>query len=145
MSFDPAFDIGFDESKRRRKKSAVPSFTGDIDLDSLARGVPFPSSEDFGKLATQRNLLGQRGRIERTPIRVEAEGDLTDAFLTNPLAAPTVDPSRKSNGRRKQSKRDRGRSSIVKERARLNRGGARRSSRQEDFDLRDTSFRSLGL
>ena len=145
MSFDPSFDIGIVETRRRRKRSAIPSFTGDIDLQKLARGVQFHSSADFGKRATQQNLLGQRGRVASTPLRLQAEGDLTDAFLTNPLASPTIDPSRKSNGKRKKSKRDKGRSSLVKERTRLGRGKAPRNSRQADFSLNDTSFRGLGI
>jgi hypothetical protein len=147
MSFDsgidPAFDIGLGETKRRRRKSAIPDFTGDIDLESLSRGVPFPSSEDFGKRATQRNLLAQRGRLEKTPLRLQAEGNIDDAFLTNPLAAPSVDPSRKSNGKRKKNKRDRGRSSLLKESERLARGGAPRNARQSGFSELDQSFGSV--
>lgn len=146
MSF---FDgVGIEESKRRRKRSAIPSFTGDLDLDSLSRGVPFKSSSDFGRAQTRRNLLGQRGRVEQTPLRIKSEGNIQDAFLTDPLASPTIDSSRKSNGKRKKgkSKRDKGRKSLIKESRRLTRGGAPRNVRERDvFSPNDVSFRSLGV
>jgi len=144
----PSIDIGFGELKRRRKRSAIPSFTGDLDLDSLSRGIPFQSSSDFGRNQTQRNLLGQRGRVESTPLRIKSEGNIQDAFLTDPLSAPTIDVSRKSNGKRKKgkSKRDKGRKSLVKESKRLFRGGAPRNVRErDDFSINDNSFRSLGV
>jgi len=148
LSFDPTFDIGLDESRRRRKKSFSADFTGDIDLESLSRGMPFPSSRDFGRRRTQRNILGQRARVERTPLRLQSEGRLQDAFLTNPLAAPSIDPSRKSNGRKKRSRLSRSRSSVLKESARLGKGGAprnlRQAQRRSNREL-DQSFRSLGL
>ncbi|NIS94947.1 MAG: hypothetical protein GTN97_03355 [Nitrosopumilaceae archaeon] len=147
MSFE-GFDIGEAEFNRRQKRSAIPSFTGDIDLEKLSKGVPFPSSADFGKQVTQRNLLAQRVRLEQTPLRVEAERGITDAFLADPLVAPTIDPTRKSNGKRKKmrNKRDRGRASLLRERERLARGGAPRNQRQaDDFSELDDSFRSLGL
>jgi len=148
LSFDPTFDIGIDESRRRRKKSFSADFTGDIDLESLSRGMPFPSSRDFGKRATQLNILRQRGRVERTPTRLRSEGRLQDAFLTNPLAAPSIDPSRKSNGRKKRSRLSRSRSSLVRESARLGKGGRPRNLRQarrRDTRELDTNFRSLGF
>ena len=148
MSFN-GFDIGFTEFKRRKKVSAIPSFTGDIDLKKLARGIPFESSGDFGKNQTRRNLLAQRGRLEQTPLRVQAEGNIEDAFLANPLSAPSIDPTRKSNGKRKkgkQSKRDKGRASLVNEGRRLKRGGAPRNIVEQDsFSDNDNSFRSLGV
>ncbi len=147
MSFD-GIDIGIGEERRRKKRSAIPSFTGDLDLDSLARGVPFETSSNFGRAQTQRNLLGQRGRVEATPLRVRAEGRIEDAFLTDPLSAPAIDVSRKSNGKRKKgrSKRDKGRKSLIKESRRLTRGGAPRNVRERDvFSPNDVSFRSLGV
>lgn len=148
MSFD-GIDIGFNESKRRRKNSAIPSFTGDIDLDSLARGVPFPSSQDFGESQTIRNLRSARGRVEETPLRVKAEGNIDDAFLTDPLSAPSIDPTRKSNGKRKkgkQNKRDKSRANLLNENRRLARGGAPRNVEEEDINsINDFSFRSLGV
>ena len=148
MSFDidRAFDVGVRESKRRRKKSFNPDFTGDIDLDNLSKGQPFPTSDVFGSSQTRRNLLGQRGRVERTPLRLQAEGNLEDAFLTNPLAAPSVDPTRKSDGRRKQGKINnvsRGRKSLLSERERLRRGGKPRTARQTEFEFEN--IRSLGF
>jgi len=148
MSFDidRAFDVGVQESKRRRKKSFNPDFTGDIDLDKLSKGQPFPTSDVFGAAQTRRNLLGQRGRVERTPLRVKAEGNLQDAFLTNPLAAPSIDPTRKSDGRRKVGKRNnvsKGRKGLLTERERLRRGGRPRSPRQEQFEFEN--IRSLGF
>ena len=146
MSFNSGigFDIGFEETKRRRKKSFSPDFTGDLDLEKLSRGMPFPTSESFGKQSAKNLLLGQRGRIESTPTRLRAEGNLQDAFLTNPLAAPSVDPSRKSNGKRKKNRRDRGRKSLVKEAERLRRGGQPRTSKQTiGFSSSDLSFRSV--
>jgi len=146
MSFD-GFDIGLREFKRRRKVSSIPSFTGDIDLKKLARGIPFESSGDFGKNQTRRNLLSQRGRLEQTPLRVKAEGNIDDAFLTDPLSAPTIDPTRKSNGKRKKgNKRDKGRASLINEGRRLKRGGAPRNIVEQDsFSDNDNSFRSLGV
>lgn len=147
MSFTDGIDIGFDERSRRRKRSAIPSFSGDLDIDKLSRGIPFKSSSDVGA-QTRRNLLGQRGRVEATPLRVKSEGNIQDAFLTNPLASPTIDSSRKSNGKRKKgrSKRDKGRKSLIKESRRLTRGGAPRNVRERDvFSPSDVSFRSLGV
>jgi len=147
MSFTDGIDIGFDERTRRRKRSAIPSFSGDLDIDKLSRGIPFKTSADVGA-QTRRNLLGQRGRVEQTPLRIKSEGNIQDAFLTDPLASPTIDSSRKSNGKRKKgkSKRDRGRRSLVKESARLKGGGTPRSSRQEDiFSPNDNSFSGLGI
>ncbi len=148
MSFgiDRAFDVGIRESKRRRKGSFAPDFTGDIDLKKLSKGEPFPTSDVFGAKQVRQNLLGQRGRVERTPLRLEAEGNLEDAFLTNPLAAPTVDPSRKSDGRRKQGKRNsvsKGRKGLLSERERLRRGGKPRTARQTEFEFEN--IRSLGF
>jgi len=146
MSFD-GIDIGFNERARRKKRSAIPSFSGDLDIDRLARGIPFGSSEDVGA-QTRRNLLGQRGRVEATPLRVRAEGNIDDAFLADPLSAPAIDVSRKSNGKRKKgkSKRDKGRKSLIKESRRLTRGGAPRNTFEEDvFSPNDSSFRSLGV
>ncbi len=149
MSFNGGFDIGLGEFKRRRKQSFSPSFTGDIDLKKLSRGQPFPTSSVFGKNQTQRNLLAQRNRLQQTPTRVKAEGNIEDAFLTNPLASPTIDPTRKSNGKRKkgkQNKRDKGRASLVNEGRRLKRGGAPRNIVEQDsFSDNDNSFRSLGV
>lgn len=157
MSFD-GIDLGFNESKRRKKASAIPSFTGDIDLGSLARGTPFPSSEVFGKTGgrgrprqsqTIRNLNAQRGIVGQTPLRIKAEGNIEDAFLTDPLSAPSIDPSRKSNGKRKkgkQNKRDKGRANLLNERNKLKRGGAPKNVvEQETFSENDFSFRSLGV
>lgn len=148
MSFD-GFDFGLSESKRRKKQSAIPSFTGDIDLGSLARGVPFPSSEAFGEEQTIRNLRSQRGRVEETPLRVRAEGNIDDAFLADPLSAPSIDPSRKSNGKRKkgkQNKRDKARANLLNENRRLARGGAPKNVDEQDIDaINDFSFRSLGV
>lgn len=147
MSFNGGFDLGFDERTRRKKRSAIPSFSGDLDIDKLARGIPFGTSRDVGS-QTRRNLLGQRGRVEQTPLRIKSEGNIEDAFLTDPLASPTIDSSRKSNGKRKKgkSKRDKGRKSLIKESRRLSRGGAPRNVKQEDiFSPNDTSFRSLGV
>lgn len=148
MSFDidRAFDVGVKESKRRRKRSFNPDFTGDIDLDKLVKGEPFPTSDVFGASQTRRNLLGQRGRVERTPLRLEAEGNLQDAFLTDPLAAPSIDPTRKSDGRRKTGKRNnvsRGRKGLLTERERLRRGGRPRTARQTEFEFEN--IRSLGF
>lgn len=145
MSFEGLpFEIGFEETKRRRKKSFSPSFTGDLDLEKLSRGMPFPTSEDFGKQSASNLLLGQRGRVESTPLRVRAEGNLQDAFLTNPLASPSIDPSRKSNGKRKKNKLSRSRKSLVKEAERLRRGGQPRTSKQtQGFSSSDLSFRSV--
>ncbi len=150
MSFEgfPSIDLGFGELKRRRKRSAIPSFTGDLDLDSLARGIPFQSSADFGRSQTQKNLLGQRGRVESTPLRIESEGNIQDAFLTDPLSAPSIDVSRKSNGKRKKgkSKRDKGRINLVKENRRLRRGGQPNNIFETDPNvINDDSFRSLGV
>ena len=149
MSFTDGIDIGLDESSRRRKRSAIPSFSGDLDLDRLSRGIPFGTSQDVNR-QTQRNLLGQRGRVEQTPLRIKSEGNIEDAFLTDPLASPTIDSSRKSNGKRKKgkkiNKRDKSRRSLVKESARLKGGGTPRSSRQEDiFSPNDNSFSGLGI
>ena len=148
MSFDidRSFDVGLRESKRRRKGSFNPDFTGDIDLDKLSRAQTFPTSDVFGSKQTRQNLLGQRGRVEQTPLRLEAEGKLEDAFLTNPLAAPSVDPSRKSDGRRKSGKRNnvsKGRKGLLSERERLRRGGRPRSPRQTEFEFEN--IRSLGF
>lgn len=148
MSFDidKAFDVGLRESKRRQKRSFNPDFTGDLDLDKLSRAQPFPTSDVFGSSRTRRNLLGQRGRVERTPLRLKAEGNLQDAFLTNPLAAPSIDPTRKSDGTRKNGKRNnvaRGRKSLLTERERLRRGGVPRSRRQTEFEFEN--IRSLGF
>ncbi len=148
MSFDidRAFDVGLTETRRRRKKSFAPDFTGDIDLDKLSKGEPFPTSDVFGKRQVRRNILGQRSRVEQTPLRLEAEGNLQDAFLTNPLAAPSIDPSRKSDGTRKTGKRNnvsRGRKSLLTERERLRRGGVPRSRRQTEFQFEN--IRSLGF
>ncbi len=148
MSFgiDRAFDVGLRESKRRRKRSFNPDFTGDLDLDKLSKAQPFPTSDVFGASQTKRNLLGQRGRVAQTPLRLEAEGKLEDAFLTNPLAAPTIDPSRKSDGRRKSGKRNnvsRGRKGLLTERERLRRGGKPRTARQTEFEFEN--IRSLGF
>lgn len=149
MSFTDGIDIGINERSRRRKRSAIPSFSGDLDIDKLARGIPFGTSADVGA-QTRRNLLGQRGRVEQTPLRIKSEGNIQDAFLTDPLASPTIDSSRKSNGKRKKgkkiNKRDKGRRSLVKESARLKGGGTPRSSRQEDiFSPNDNSFSGLGI
>ena len=150
MSFDGidiGFNGGFDETTRRRKKSAIPSFSGDLDLESLSRGIPFGTSEDVNA-QTKRNLLGQRGRLEQTPLRIKSEGNIQDAFLTDPLSAPTIDVSRKSNGKRKKgNKRDKGRKGLIKESRRVARGGAPRNQVEEDniFSANDTSFRSLGV
>jgi len=150
MSFTDGIDIGLvDEGTKRRKRSAIPSFSGDLDLERLSRGIPFGTSQDVN-IQTQRNLLGQRGRVEQTPLRIKSEGNIEDAFLTDPLASPTIDSSRKSNGKRKKgrkiNKRDKGRRSLVKESARLKGGGTPRSSRQEDiFSPNDNSFSGLGI
>lgn len=148
MSFD-GIDIGFKEFNRRKKQSAIPSFTGDIDLGSLSRGVPFPSSKVFGKSQTQRNILNQRGRVEETPLRVQAEGNIEDAFLTDPLSAPSIDPSRKSNGKKKkgkQNKRDKSRANLLNENRRLARGGAPKNTDEQDINsINDFSFRSIGV
>lgn len=148
MSFeiDKAFDVGLRESKRRRKRSFNPDFTGDLDLDKLSKAQPFPTSDVFGSKQTRRNLLAERGRVEQTPLRLEAEGNLEDAFLTNPVAAPSVDPSRKSDGRRKTGKRNnvsKGRKGLLTERERLRRGGRPRSPRQTEFEFEN--IRSLGF
>lgn len=148
MSFDidRAFEVSVRESKRRQKRSFNPDFTGDLDLDKLSRAQPFPTSDVFGSSRTKRNLLGQRGRVERTPLRLKAEGNLQDAFLTNPLAAPSIDPSRKSDGTRKNGKRNnvaRGQKSLLTERERLRRGGRPRSRRQTEFQFEN--IRSLGF
>jgi len=152
MSFTDGIDIGFNEAKRRRKSSAIPSFSGDLDIDRLSRGIPFGSSEDVGA-QTRRNLLGQRGRLEQTPTRIKSEGNIQDAFLTNPLASPTIDSSRKSNGKRKngQNKRDKGRANLVKVNRKLRRGGQPDNIFQTDTNannwegethiLRDTKYR----
>lgn len=149
MSFNGGFEslnIGFEarETKRRQKKSFNPDFTGDLDLDFLSRGIPFESSERVGK-QTARNILGQRGRIASTPLRVKAEGNLQDAFLTDPLASPRIDPSTRRNGRRKKiNKRDKGRRTLTKEAERLRRGGQPRTSKQSGFvSSSDLSFRSV--
>lgn len=148
MSFTDGIDIGLDERERRRKRSAIPSFSGDLDIDKLSRGIPFGTSRDVGA-QTKRNLLGQRARIESTPTRVRSEGNIQDAFLTDPLASPTIDSSRKSNGKRKKgkiNKRDKSRRSLVKESARLKGGGTPRSSRQQDiFSPNDNAFSGLGI
>ena len=144
--FDPSFEVGLSERQRRRKQSFAPDFTGDIDLQKLVRGEPFPTSEVFGKATVRRNLLGQRARVEQTPLRLKAEGNLQDAFLTNPLAAPSIDPSRKSNGKRKKSKLSKSRSSLIRESRRLSKGGRPRNARQlarRGTRELDTSFRSL--
>jgi len=146
MSFD-GIDLGFDERARRKRKSAIPSFSGNLDLDRLSRGIPFGSSEDVGA-QTRRNLLGQRGRVEQTPLRIKSEGNIDDAFLADPLSAPAIDVSRKSNGKRKKgkNKRDKGRTTLVKESRRLTRGGAPKNAVEEDiFSPNDSSFRSLGV
>ena len=146
MSFD-GIDLGFNERARRKKRSAIPSFSGDLDIDRLSRGIPFGSSEDVGA-QTRRNLLGQRGRVEATPLRVRAEGNIDDAFLADPLSAPAIDVSRKSNGKRKKgkSKRDKGRSNLVKENRRLRRGGQPNNIFETDPNvINDDSFRSLGV
>ncbi len=148
MSFDidKAFDVGLKESKRRKKRSFNPDFTGDLDLDKLSRAQTFPTSDVFGAKATRRNLLSQRGRVEQTPLRLEAEGKLEDAFLTNPLAAPSIDPSRKSDGRSKTGKRNnvsKGRKGLLSERERLRIGGRPRSPRQTEFEFEN--IRSLGF
>jgi len=148
MSFGgfESLDIGFQarETKRRQKKSFNPDFTGDLDLDFLSRGIPFESSERVGK-QTARNILGQRGRVASTPLRVRSEGNLQDAFLTDPLAVPKIDPSVRRNGRRKKiNKRDKGRKSLTKEAERLRRGGQPRTSKQAGFvSSSDLSFRSV--
>lgn len=146
MSFEGfgSFDFQVAETKRRQKKSFNPDFTGDLDLDFLSRGIPFESSERVGK-QTARNILGQRGRIASTPLRVRSEGNLQDAFLTDPLATPRIDPSTRRNGRRKKiNKRDRGRRTLVKEAERLRRGGQPRTSKQTNgFSSSDLSFRSV--
>jgi len=146
MSFDGIFN-GIDESTRRRKRSAIPSFSGDLDIDRLARGIPFGTSQDVNS-QTIRNLRQQRGGIGTTPLRIKAEGNIQDAFLADPLSAPSIDPSRKSNGKRKKgkNKRDKGRGSLVKESKRLQRGGAPKNTFEEDiFSPNDSSFRSLGV
>lgn len=145
MSFN-GIDLGFGERARRRKRSAIPSFSGDLDIDRLSRGIPFGSSEDVGA-QTRRNLLGQRGRLEQTPLRIKSEGNIEDAFLTDPLSAPTIDVSRKSNGKRKKgNKRDKGRSSLIKENRRLRRGGQPNNIFETDVNaINDDSFRSLGV
>jgi len=146
IDIDKAFDVGLGETRRRRKKSFAPDFTGDIDLDKLSKGQPFPTSDVFGKRAVRRSLLGQRSRVEQTPLRLKAEGNLEDAFLTDPLAAPSIDPSRKSDGSRKSGKRNnvsKGRKGILTERERLRRGGRPRSSRQTEFEFEN--IRSLGF
>jgi len=145
MSFDD-FDFSITESRRRKSKSFAPDFTGDIDLEKLIRAEPFQTSDVFGQRAVKRNLLGQRARVEQTPLRLKAEGGLEDAFLTDPLAAPSIDPTRKSNGKRKKNKLSKSRSSLLKESARLGKGGTPRSLRQlrrRDTRELDQSFRSL--
>jgi len=146
MSFTDGIDIGLvDEGTKRRKRSAIPSFSGDLDLERLSRGIPFGSSQDVN-IQTQRNLLGQRGRLEQTPTRIRSEGNIKDAFLTNPLASPTVDSSRKSNGKKKKNKRDKGRKSLIKENRRLRRGGQPNNIFETDTNvINDNSFRSLGV
>jgi len=149
MSFEGIeIDIGIEETKRRRKGSAIPSFTGDLDLNLLARGMPFPTSEAFGQRSARNLLLAQRGRIESTPLRVKAEGNIQDAFLTNPLAAPSIDPSRKSNGKRK-SRLSKSRSKLLKENRRLSKGKVPRNRRQaENLEIKnrgDFNFRRLGI
>ena len=149
MSVDD-FGFGIKEFKRRRKQSFEPSFTGDIDLGMLSRGMPFDSSIGVGKRRsqTERNLLAQRGRLEQTPLRVKAEGNDPNAFLTDPLSAPTIDPSRKSNGKRKKgkNKRDQGRANLLNKRSRAKRGGAPTNVIEQDsFSENDNSFRSLGV
>ena len=147
MSFD-GIDLGFDERSRRKKRSAIPSFSGNLDLDKLSRGIPFGSSEAVGA-QTRRNLLGQRGRVEATPLRIESEGNIEDAFLADPLSAPAIDVSRKSNGKRKkgkQSKRDKSRENLVTENRRLRRGGQPNNIFETDVNaVNDDSFRSLGV
>lgn len=144
MSFDidAAFDVGLRESKRRRKGSFNPDFTGDLDLDKLSRAEPFPTSDVFGAKQTRRNLLGQRGRVERTPLRIKAEGKIKDAFLTNPLAAPITDPSGMVKERRRNSVA-KGQKSLLTERERLRRGGRPRGRRQTEFQFEN--IRSLGF
>lgn len=146
FDFDPSLEIAFAEGRRRRKQSFAPDFTGDIDLNKLVRGEPFPTSDVFGARQVRQNLLRQRGRVERTPLRLRAEGRLEDAFLTNPLAAPSIDPTRKSNGKRKKSRLSKSRSSLLRESARLGKGGRPRNPRQlqrrETREL-DQSFRGL--
>lgn len=135
-------DFTFEESKRRRKKSFNPDFTGDLDLDFLSRGIPFGSSEKVGKQTT-KNILQQRGRIASTPLRLEAEGGLQDAFLTDPVASPQIDPSRKRKKKTK-NKRDRERKTLASEAERLRRGGRPRTSKQTfGFSSSDLSFRSV--
>lgn len=145
MSFDD-FSFGVTESRRRKSKSFAPDFTGDIDLEKLIRAEPFSTSDVFGKRAVRKNLLGQRARVEQTPLRLEAEGGLEDAFLTDPLAAPSIDPSRKSDGTRKITKRNnvsKGRKGLLTERERLRRGGKPRNLRQTEFEFEN--LRSLGF
>jgi len=149
MSFDgfnSGFDVGFSEQRRRKKGSAIPSFSGDLDLNSLSRGIPFGTSEDVNA-QTKRNLLGQRTKVESTPLRIKAEGNISDAFLADPLSAPTIDVSRKSNGKRKKgNSRDKGRKNLVKENRRLRRGGQPNNIFETDPDvINDSSFRSLGV
>lgn len=144
MSFDidRAFDVGLTENRRRKRKSAIPDFTGDIDLDSLSRGNPFPTSDVFGKRTVRKGLLKQRSRVEQTPLRLEAEGQIKDAFLTDPLAAPITDPSRMVK-ERKRNNVARGQKSLLTERERLRRGGKPRSRRQTEFEFEN--IRSLGF
>lgn len=146
MSFEGieglGLDIGVEEKKRRRKKSFSADFTGDLDLDLLSRGIPFGTPERVGK-QTARNILRQRGRIASTPLRVKSEGNLQDAFLTNPLASPEIDPSSRRR-KKSKSKRDRERKTLASESERLRRGGQPRSSKQTiGFSSSDLSFRSV--
>lgn len=123
MSFTDGIDIGIDdESARRRKRSAIPSFSGDLDIDKLARGEPFDSAEGVNA-QTQRNL--------NSPFTTASEN------------------RGKTNGRTKRkkiNKRDKGRRSLTKESNRLKSGGRPRSSKQQDiFSPNDNSFSGLGI
>lgn len=122
MSFTDGIDIGIDESARRRKRSAIPSFSGDLDIDKLARGIPFESSESVNT-QTQKNLI--------SPFTTRAEN---------------LGQTNGRTKRKKINKRDKGRRSLVKESARLKSGGRPRSSRQQDiFSPNDNSFSGLGI
>lgn len=123
MSFTDGIDIGgIDESARRRKGSAIPSFSGDLDLDSLSRGIPFGTSQDVNT-QTQKNLS--------SPFTTASENRGTTNGRTK---------------RKKINKRDKGRRSLTKETNRLKSGGRPRSTQQEDiFSPNDNSFSGLGV
>ena len=125
MSINGDFSGGIDivdESARRRKRSAIPSFSGDLDIDKLARGIPFESSENVN-VQTQKNLI--------SPFTTRAEN------------------LGQTNGRTKRKKinrRDKGRRSLVKESNRLKSGGRPRNVRQQNqFSFNDNSFSGLGV